>query len=167
MTQTPALLWRALLAFLALPAMVAGLVPWLLRPMGVHFREAASPILVLGATLLAWCVRDFYVTGRGTVAPWSPPVRLVTVGLYRASRNPMYVAVVIILIGWAVGFSSAGLALYAAAVAFAFHLRVVTYEEPWLARTYGAEWIAYRSRVFRWIGCRSSWRLDAHRDATG
>jgi len=166
-THTRPLFCRALLAFLALPAMVAGLIPWLLAPRDTAFRAVAWPILMLGVGLLLWCVRDFYRAGHGTLAPWSPPITLVTVGLYRVSRNPMYVAVVLVLIGWAVGFGSPRLTLYAAVVALAFHLRVVTYEEPWLARTFGAAWIAYRSRVPRWFGCRFGSRGDAHRDAAG
>lgn len=152
MTPTAGLLARALLAFLLLPALVAFLVPWLLAPREARFAPTAVPILVLGAGLLLWCVRDFYVAGRGTLAPWAPPIHLVTVGLYRVSRNPMYVAVVIILSGWAFGFRSRELTLYAASIALAFHVRVVVYEEPWLARTFGADWLGYRARVPRWVG---------------
>ena len=152
MTQTPRLFWRALAAFLALPAVVAFLVPWLLRPTPAHFHAIALPIIALGTCLLLWCVRDFYVAGRGTLAPWAPPEHLVTVGLYRVSRNPMYVAVCIILVGFAVGYHAVGLWIYAAVVALAFHLRVVTYEEPRLARTFGSAWLAYRARVPRWFG---------------
>ena len=98
-----------------------------------------------------WCVRDFYVAGRGTLAPWAPPRHLVTVGLYRFSRNPMYVAVTFMLIGWAICFASRSLAIYAACVALAFHLRVVFGEEPWLARTHGRAWDEYRAQVPRWL----------------
>jgi hypothetical protein len=108
--------------------------------------------LVIGIFLLLWCVRDFYVAGRGSLAPWAPPERLVIVGLYRLSRNPMYIAVLIILCGWAIMYASRTLWLYAGFVAIAFHLRVIFGEEPWLARTHGAEWTAYRSDVARWLG---------------
>jgi protein-S-isoprenylcysteine O-methyltransferase Ste14 len=79
---------------------------------------------------------------------------LVATGVYRFSRNPMYVAVMLILWGWAVGFWSRPLAIYAAGVTMAFHLRVVFGEEPWLARTHGAAWVDYKSQVPRWIGVR-------------
>lgn len=143
--------WRALTAFLVLPGTFAFLVPWLLRPADARFRAVGLVPLGLGVVLLLWCVRDFYVSGRGSLAPWSPPTRLVRVGLYRLSRNPMYIAVVLILVGWAASFGSQRLWVYAAGVALAFHLSVVFGEEPWLARTYGQEWTAYRAGVPRWL----------------
>ena len=77
---------------------------------------------------------------------------LVTSELYRYSRNPMYVSVVLILWGWTVGFGSWTLAIYTLAVMAAFHLRVVAGEEPWLARTHGEAWDRYHAAVPRWVG---------------
>ena len=149
------LFFRALTAFLILPGTVAFLVPWLMRPQGEYFRAVGWAPLGVGTILLLWCVRDFYVAGRGSLAPWAPPERLVVVGLYRVSRNPMYVAVLLILCGWALGFASRALWIYAAIVAVGFHLRVVLFEEPWLARRFGDEYAAYRAKVPRWLGWRA------------
>lgn len=164
MTRTPGLFWRALLAFLALPGIVAFLVPWLLLPSDAPVDVTTLPIVVAGTGLLLWCIRDFYVAGQGTLAPWAPPKHLVTVGLYRISRNPMYLAVVVILVGLAVSFRSLSLAVYAIGIALAFHLRVVTYEEPVLARSFGRDWLAYRAGVPRWFGPRSARTPHEHRD---
>lgn len=142
---------RALTAFLVLPGMVAFLVPWLLRPPGGRIHVVGLPLLGAGSFLLLWCVRDFYVSGRGSLAPWAPPTRLVRVGLYRLSRNPMYIAVILVLGGWALMFQARALWIYLAAMAIAFHLRVVIGEEPWLERTHGEEWRAYRAEVPRWL----------------
>jgi protein-S-isoprenylcysteine O-methyltransferase Ste14 len=101
--------------------------------------------------LLAWCVRDFVVAGRGTLAPWDPPTRLVTDGLYGFVRNPMYAAVVTLVAGWGLAAGSRLLLAYAVALAVAFHLRVVLYEEPRLREQFGAEWAAYRASVGRWV----------------
>lgn len=149
------MLARALLAFLALPGVVAIAVPaWMaagaLRDGGRVYPVGVLPLLT-GFVLLVWCVRDFYVAGKGTLAPWSPPRHLVTIGLYRHSRNPMYVAVAMMLAGWALAFASWTMAIYAGFVIGAFHLRVVYGEEPWLARTHGAAWDEYRARVPRWL----------------
>lgn len=145
---------RAVIAFLALPGVVAFIVPiaWLWyagRTQVAH--PVGLVILAAGVAALLWCVRDFYVVGKGTLAPWAPPQHMVIVGLYRHTRNPMYVAVVLILLGWALAFDLPALYLYAAAVAIAFHLRVVLGEEPWLARRHGRSWDEYISRVPRWF----------------
>lgn len=144
---------RALVALLALPGTIGFLIPLLLgrARVGAGFNMFGVPLVSLGSLFLVWCVKEFYAAGKGTLAPWAPPTRLVTTGPYGLSRNPMYVAVSLILLGWAVGFRSAVLTVYAIAVMTAFHLRVVRAEEPELERTYGQEWIEYRSRVRRWL----------------
>jgi protein-S-isoprenylcysteine O-methyltransferase Ste14 len=146
---------RAVVAFLALPGMVAFAIPlFLIAPHGrwALVQPWGLLPLSLGLVVLALTVREFYVAGRGTLAPWSPPRTLVTSGLYRISRNPMYVGVLLILVGWAIGYWSAGLGIYAACIAVAFHLRVLLHEEPFLARTQPDLWASYRSKVPRWIG---------------
>lgn len=146
---------KALLAFLALPGMVAFVIPVLLITPAArrHWVDPwGLPPLLLGIVVLGLTVREFYVAGRGTLAPWSPPRRLVKTGLYRYSRNPMYVGVLLILCGWAIGLRSWPLAVYAAGVAIAVHVRVLTHEEPFLARAHPGDWPAYRARVARWVG---------------
>jgi protein-S-isoprenylcysteine O-methyltransferase Ste14 len=148
------LLVRSLLAFLALPGVVAFAAPALIAWFGARPREAwlaGSVLFIIGLVLLLWCVQAFLVAGRGTLAPWDPPRHLVRVGPYRWSRNPMYVAVACLLLAWWATFGSSGLAVYAVAVVVAFELRVVWGEEPWLERTHGAEWRAYKASVRRWI----------------
>lgn len=145
---------HALIAFLVLPGVLAFLVPALLsapysRPSGLELLGAFP--FALGVAGLLACVREFYVTGMGTLAPWSPPRHLVTTGLYTVTRNPMYLSVVLILVGWATMFTRPVLWFYALAVAVGFHVRVVVAEEPWLERTFGSAWSAYRASVPRWL----------------
>jgi protein-S-isoprenylcysteine O-methyltransferase Ste14 len=145
---------RALVAFLVCPGIVAVGVPvgWLVVTSNTQLLQPFELVpLAVGLVALLWCVRDFYVAGQGTLAPWAPPRKLVVIGLYRYTRNPMYVAVTLILLGWAWSFHSPGLLGYAIVIALAFHLRVVLAEEPWLARTHGDDWRQYASRVPRWF----------------
>lgn len=145
------LFWKALTAFLLLPGIVAFVVPSMLRPAGAQFRPAGLPLLIVGLTVLLSCVRDFYVAGLGSLAPWAPPKHLVVVGLYRWSRNPMYIGVLLILCGWAVAFAARELWMWAAIMTVVFQLRVVLFEEPWLAATHGDQFRRYRARVPRWV----------------
>lgn len=148
------MIFRAIGAFVALPGLVAFAIPIaialstnrLVRQAGL----AAVP-LCLGTLLLLWCVREFYIAGRGTLAPWDPPRHLVTTGPYAVSRNPMYMGVVAILIGWCLLWDSRTLIIYTVSFAIGFHLRVPLFEEPWAARQFGSEWQSYRDRVSRWL----------------
>ena len=155
-----AMFWKAVFAFVALPGTVAFIVPLtVFVPRGPLALDRSGLVLVLlGVTLLLSTVREFYVAGRGTLAPWSPPGELVTTGLYSYSRNPMYVAVVLVLLGWSALFHSSALLVYAAAVAAAFHLRVVFGEEPWLAQTHRGSWLRYSAQVPRWFGFANNGR---------
>jgi protein-S-isoprenylcysteine O-methyltransferase Ste14 len=138
---------------LALPGSVAFLVPaaWIwLAPLTLRWPFGLI-LVALGTFGLLWCTRDFYVSGKGTLAPWAPPRELVVVGLYRYSRNPMYVTVALLLLGWAISYASVGLLLYALVVVAVFRFRVVFGEEPWLAHTHGAAWKQYTRRVRRWF----------------
>lgn len=144
---------RAVLAFVALPGVVAFLVPVMLvsrRAADLH--PGGLLPLTMGTGLLLWCVWIFYRQGKGTLAPWDPPRRLVVSGPYRWSRNPMYVAVMLVLAGWALAYRTSALVVYAACIMVAFQLRITLGEEPWLARTHGDDWIRYRDQVPRWLG---------------
>jgi len=145
---------RALAAFLILPGVVAFVVPIFigyLDPWRGHKSFAGLALAHLGIVLLFWCVRDFYVAGKGTLAPWDPPRQLVDIGFYRYSRNPMYIAVLTIIAGWAAYFGSWLLLVYACVCALVFHLRVLYNEEPWLQKQFGADWQRYERNVPRWL----------------
>ena len=153
--------FRALIAFLVLPG-IAGIIlpplfaaidPWRNSPIW-----QGSILMVIGLMLLLWCVRDFYVRGKGTLAPWDPPQNLVVVGLYRYMRNPMYVGVIILVGGWALACGSPLLVLYVAALSAGFHCQVVTNEEPWLRSQFADDWEHYRANVDRWVPRLKPWK---------
>lgn len=147
-----------MISFLVLPGTFAGLIPaWIVSTdpgRGRGWSIGAVP-LAIGAVVLLWCVRDFYVSGKGTLAPWDPPKHLVVVGLYRFTRNPMYVGISLLLAGWSLLAASPWLAGYGVILAIAFHLRVLLYEEPRLRKQFGDEWFSYAATVPRWL-----WRLS-------
>jgi len=150
-----ALLLKNLLFTLVVPGTIGVSVPLLIardRPptSGPRFLFALV-LLGIGGVVYAWCVWDFATFGRGTPAPLDAPERLVVRGLYRYTRNPIYVGVLMVLLGWAVMFGGARLIIYAVCVGICFHLFVVLYEEPRLERRFGREYQDYRVRVGRWL----------------
>jgi len=149
------LLLKNLLFTFVVPGTVAVYLPLAI----VSAREPASggwlavglALLLVGAAIYGWCVYDFATFGRGTPAPIDAPSRLVVRGLYRYTRNPMYLGVLTVILGWVALYRSAALGAYAIAVAAAFSLFIVLYEEPHLRRAFGDEYEAYRARVPRWL----------------
>lgn len=150
-----ALLLKNLVFTLLVPGTVAGYLPWWIardRPLASGAALAAAiALLAVGGAIYAWCVWDFATFGRGTPAPIDAPRRLVVRGLYRYTRNPMYVGVLTVVLGQAALFRSMGLLVYAVVVAMCFHLFVTAYEEPRLADEFGSAYETYRSRVPRWL----------------
>ena len=150
------LLHTAVFVALAPGAMIAGvpaLIVWLsaAEAGGPGALAVAAIVLAAGLAIFLWCVADFVMRGRGTPDPNRPPTELVVHGLFAVVRNPMYVGVVTMIAGEAVLFLSPWLAAWAVAAIAAFHVRVIVYEEPTLARTFGASWESYRARVPRWL----------------
>ena len=138
------------------PGVVAGLVPWWLTGWrtGAAYpapaRITGAVLTGAGAVVLLGAFAQFAIQGRGTPAPPVPTEQLVVRGLYRYVRNPMYLAVLAIITGQALLLSRPVLLGYAAAVAAAVIAFVYGYEQPTLARRYGAQYEAYQKAVPGW-----------------
>ncbi len=165
MTRTSAALGSVLFFFLA-PGLVAGLVPWLLT--GWRAGASAAPalswlgilVIVAGLVILLDCFRRFAIEGLGTPAPVAPTARLVVRGIYRFVRNPMYVAVVSIILGQAMLFASLAVLVYAVVAWTTMHLFVISYEETTLKQQFPADYPAYFAAVPRWIPRLTPWQPD-------
>lgn len=150
------LLWKNVLFTLLVPGVAAVGLPLTLirsRPLAdssLLFALGAG-LLGIGAAVYAWCVWDFAAHGKGTPLPLDAPRRLVTRGLYRYTRNPMYLGVLSVATAWPAIFASSWLLVYAAGLALAFQLFVVLYEEPRLRALFGAEYDVYCRTVSRWL----------------
>ena len=164
-TMTMAIL-GSVLFFVAAPSVVAGLIPWwitrweFLPPFFDLQATRAVGILLIVAGLpgLVDSFARFALQGLGTPAPIAPTQNLVVTGLYRYVRNPIYVAVVAVILGQAILFGDWRLMTYGGLMWLAFHAFVLTYEEPVLAQKFGAQYEDFRANVPRWIPRLSPWR---------
>ncbi|HET7214923.1 MAG TPA: isoprenylcysteine carboxylmethyltransferase family protein [Terriglobia bacterium] len=159
------------LASLAAGAAFFALWLWLLpRWLGFHvdvggmamLRWLAAIPAVFGFAVALRCVWDFAFTGRGSPAPFAPPMRLVVVGFYRHVRNPIYVGAAAGWIGlWLVlGHASLAGIVTAGAAALAVHLFVTLYEEPTLRRKFGPDYEEYCRNVRRWLPRAKAWSFS-------
>lgn len=165
MSKTVAVLGSALF-FLVAPAMLGGVAPWwmtqwVFRPAFLSFegtRVLGVILMIAGAPGVLDCFTRFALVGRGTPAPIAPPSRLVVSGLYRHVRNPIYIALVAVILGQGLLFADPRLLVYGVGLWLFFHLTVVFSEEPWLRDSFGAAYEVYCAHVPRWIPRLTSWR---------
>jgi protein-S-isoprenylcysteine O-methyltransferase Ste14 len=104
-----------------------------------------------GTAILFHCIWVFAVVGRGTLSPLDAPRHLIIHGLYRRVRNPMYLGVLLILLGEALVFESVVMLEYAAAWFILINLVILLYEEPALRRQFGPSYNRYCNAVSRWL----------------
>jgi protein-S-isoprenylcysteine O-methyltransferase Ste14 len=167
--------WGSALYLVAAPGVLAGLVPWWItrwnpRPpfLGLELTRVAGAVLIAAGTLeLVDSFGRFALQGLGTPAPIAPTRHLVVTGAYRYVRNPMYLAVAAVILGQAVLLSDWRLIVYAALLWLACHMFVVSYEEPVLQQTFGAEYETFRANVRRWIPRVNPWTAESRRGRQG
>lgn len=152
------------LFFVVAPGTVVGLIPWWIT--GWRFHEPMPywavaqvigvVLIVLGLVPPVSAFVEFVKAG-GTPMPLAPTQRLVVSGFNRYVRNPMYVGLLIAILGQALLFGSLGVLLYAVLAWLAPAAFVRWYEEPTLVRTYGDEYEAYRRAVPAWLPRLRPW----------
>jgi steroid 5-alpha reductase family enzyme len=152
-----------------IPGLVVGYVPYLLRnyseafDIGI-FKYIGLLLIAIGFILYLMSVLSFLLKGKGTPTIWfakhlkfligEEPIKLVSSGLYKMSRNPMYFGVLNIALGQALFFESTTNLIYAGILIIFFHLVVVLIEEPHLKKKHGQEYKDYTKQVPRWFGKR-------------
>ena len=154
---------RGVIFTVLVPGTIALYVPFLmaerLAPRG-GFWEAGWLVSGFGAIGYLWCFLVFLASGGTPAIFFTRPVkfllgeeprRLVQAGLYRVSRNPMYVSVLLVIFGQALRFGSRQIAGYGLFVWLGFHIVVVLLEEPHLHEERGPSYDEYRKRVPRWL----------------
>lgn len=120
------------------------------KPISFPWALLGAIPFALGLALNLIADRAFKVR-KTTVKPFEEPTFLITDGVFRVSRNPMYLGFVLILIGIAVFMGS--LTPYAVIIVFAIFMDTVfiRIEERMLGEKFGETWLVYKGDVRRWI----------------
>jgi protein-S-isoprenylcysteine O-methyltransferase Ste14 len=136
-------------------AVLAGLaLQWL---MPLRFTPAAVPVgwiggavFVLALALLVWAIAT--MTRAGSNVPTNrPTTTIVDAGPYGFTRNPIYVGMMVGLIGLAIGFDSLWVLMMLVPFGLVIRYGVVAREEAYLERKFGDTYRGYRARVRRWL----------------
>jgi protein-S-isoprenylcysteine O-methyltransferase Ste14 len=163
-TRALAMLGTVIFLFVA-PGTVAGFIPWWIGKWHVHawffgftaLRVLGCLLSAAGIVILLEAFLRFALQGIGTPAPILPTKRLVVTGSYRFVRNPMYVAVVSLILGQALIFGDLRIFVYGLCAWFVTHLFVMTYEEPTLRKSFADDYAVFSAHVPRWIPRLTPW----------
>jgi len=158
-------IWKQIRAILLLPGIIAVAIPaTILYGTGVAWPPSPWNIVIgcvftlVGLSLMISTNRLFTTIGKGTLAPWEPPKKLVVRGVYLHVRNPMITGVLCILLGEAIFFGSWCLLAW---FSFALILNLIYIplsEEPGLVKRFGEDYVQYEQNVPRWIPRLTPWK---------
>lgn len=111
---------------------------------------AGGALVLAGLGLMLAAVPQFLRRGT-TVVPHRPPSALVTGGIYRISRNPIYLGDVLLLAGFVLIWGAWPSLVLVPLLAFVLQRRFILPEEARLQAAFGDDFRAYRARVRRWL----------------
>lgn len=138
----------------ALALVAGGALHWIVPlrlPLAAAGRIAGAVLAGgLGVAFLAGALGLFRRTGQNPT-PWSPTPAIVTTGVYRWSRNPMYVGMALVLAAIGLGWANGWLLLAVPVVLAIVYVIAVRHEEAYLARKFGEEYLAYARTTRRWL----------------
>lgn len=102
---------------------------------------------VLGFWLIIWTVAIFYQIGKGTPSPFIPTQKLVTIGPYKYSRNPMYLGVILWILGLGFILNSLWFIIGGLLIPFIYLIYVKLIEEKELEARFGKDYLEYKKKV--------------------
>ena len=108
-------------------------------------------IISLSLVFLVYTIVFLEKEGKGTLAPWSPPQKLVITGPYKYIRNPMIASVFFVISGMALVFTSVGLLIWALCFYIINTVYFIFSEEKGLVKRFGDQYIEYKQNVPMWF----------------
>ena len=112
----------------------------------------------MGLVLMVATISLFMTVGKGTLAPWNPPQRLVVRGVYCHVRNLMISGVLLVVLGEAVLAASLPLLGLFALALIVNVVYIPLSEEPGLAKRFGDDYRTYKQNVPRWVPRLRPWQ---------
>lgn len=119
--------------------------------LAVDWRRGLAFVLVIGGLLLDGIAAGTFRRLGTPPEPWKPTTALATGGLYRVSRNPIYLGFAITYAGFAVAMDSPLALAFLLPCLIVVDRFVIQREERYLAARFGGEYEGYRRKVRRWL----------------
>ena len=106
--------------------------------------------IAAGLILGVWPIRQFQQSGQD-VTPWTPTPEIVIHGPYKFTRNPMYLMMILLCIGFAIILSDVWILILTPVCGWLIYHLAIRHEEVYLEEKFGDSYRAYKQRVRRWI----------------
>ena len=165
-------IFKQIRAIVSLPLMVLIVIPSVLLyisdfvtfsnqlsvSLEIVFKITGGLFLLIGLVFLIGNIVTFAKIGKGTLAPWDPPTKLVITGMYRYVRNPMITGVMFILIAESLLTSSLYISCWTVLFIFGCVVLIPIIEEPQLEIRFGEDYRLYKQHVSRWIPRWPGWK---------
>lgn len=137
-------------------------LPWVISRSAVRYEWRhghRSPLNVpsllsvaIGLAVIVWALAEHFVQGPQGYEFSATPSYLIRSGPYHYTRNPMYLAALLIWVGWSFFYGSITLLIVSAAIWILLEFIIIPFEERRLTARFGQSYLAYQVRVARWIG---------------
>lgn len=136
--------------------LVAGLIFNYVFPATIVFLPRMAEIIigivfVVIAGFVIFAAFRAFSRAKTNVEPWKPTTAIVASGVYRFSRNPIYLAMILLYTGAGLLLDSLWVLLFAVPVLFLINFGVILREEKYLTAKFGGEYLDYQKRVRRWL----------------
>jgi protein-S-isoprenylcysteine O-methyltransferase Ste14 len=119
--------------------------------LGSNVRDIAAASLILAGVIVAAASVGLFIRKRTAIIPYKPAIALVTSGIYRWSRNPMYLGLALVYLGLALLLNSLPVLVLLPVVLAIIQSQVIVREEAYLERAFGPTYAAYKRQVRMWI----------------
>jgi protein-S-isoprenylcysteine O-methyltransferase Ste14 len=154
--------WAVPLVWSIIVLVIQILLPWVVarimprfgwhQQSPAYFNWLGLGAVFIGLGLYAWCLAFHFKTYSNSVRLIFSPPKLVIDGLYRVSRNPMYLSGLLVRFGWSLFYGSPAVFIATLLLWAIFAFRVIPQEERQLRQLFGDDYLQYESSISRWFG---------------
>lgn len=116
----------------------------------IYMKLIGTLFILLGVSVFFYCAKLFKSIGKGTPVPIEPPKKIVIEGIYKYTRNPIYIGYILVSFGYFFLFGHILLFVYSFVAIIGLHLYVLLIEELELKKRFGKTYLNYMKQVPRW-----------------
>ncbi len=133
--------------------LIGGVISWIypIRFLPRFWGYVLGGILVVVGLGIVFVARTKMAKAETNIEPWKPTTAILSDGIYGLSRNPVYVAMILVYLGVVLLFNSLWILPPLIFVLLVMHFGVILREEKYLEQKFGGDYLNYKKQVRRWL----------------